>query len=451
MKRLLAGLTVVSLLLYGSNTTSKIEASKKHLSYTTQAQKETSKKLEMIAEDIKSSEKEIDTLEVKIDTLRENEAKIEKAFQNLSLALEKAKTLSAKTEALIRKKEKSFVTLVAKQYSVIFAMEQMQAPTRESVISHEVYKNLKRHNSEEMKDLYDEISTLRTKKSEVTAKQNEIEAALNKVVAERQEYSRKKREKEEYLTRLHRDEEFYQKQLNEIVDKQNSLRDTLAELNILHKKEVAKAKREAAARKEAIRLEKERKRKIRLAKEKEKKAQLALRQAKSSKEKRQAKREAALAKEESLKAHAVSEKVRQVHSSYKKPELYRYRGKKTISPIRGAKVVKRFGTYVDPVYKIKIYNESVTLKAPREDAKVMNIINGKVVYAGKSSMLGKVVVVAHSDKLHTVYAGLSKIAPYVEKGRKVKKGYVLGKVKRKLVFQATKNSKHINPLRLIRI
>ena len=66
-------------------------------------------------------------------------------------------------------------------------------------------------------------------------------------------------------------------------------------------------------------------------------------------------------------------------------------------------------------------------------------------------MLGNVVVVAHSAKIHTVYAGLSKIAPTIKKGRKIQKGYVVGKVEDKLIFQATKDSKHINPLKLIRI
>lgn len=113
------------------------------------------------------------------------------------------------------------------------------------------------------------------------------------------------------------------------------------------------------------------------------------------------------------------------------------------------KSIKKFGTYVDPVYNIKIYNESITLQAPRQDTKVQNVLDGKIVYSGGTSMLGKVVVVAHSGKLHTVYAGLSKIAPNIRKGRKIKKGYVVGKVNSKLIFQATKNSKHINPLRLI--
>jgi len=106
---------------------------------------------------------------------------------------------------------------------------------------------------------------------------------------------------------------------------------------------------------------------------------------------------------------------------------------------------------VDPVYKIKIFNESITLKSATSNAKVKNILNGKVVFAGKSSMLGKVVVVSHSRKIHTVYAGLSKIAPTIHVGAKIQKGYVVGKVNEKLIFQATKNSKHINPLKLIKI
>ena len=99
---------------------------------------------------------------------------------------------------------------------------------------------------------------------------------------------------------------------------------------------------------------------------------------------------------------------------------------------------------------MKIFNESVTLKAPVRDAKVRNVLNGKVVFAGQNSMLGKVIVIAHGGKLHTVYAGLSRISPVIKVNSRVKKGAVIGKVKRKLIFEATKDSKYINPVRLIR-
>jgi len=247
--------------------------------------------------------------------------------------------------------------------------------------------------------------------------------------------------------------------LQNLVDKQASLRSTLAKLNILRTKEVEEARKRAAAKREAMRLEKERMRKIRkakaLARAKAKKAKQALRRAKTDKARKAAKLAAKNAAKEvktvQKEAKKQSEKIRKINSSYKKSSTYAYKGGKTISPLSGARLVKKYGTYIDPIYKIKIFNESVTLKAPTSNAKVQNVLNGKVVFAGKSSMLGKVVVVAHSGKMHTVYAGLSKIAPTIHVGSKIKKGYVVGKVTKKLMFQATKNSKHINPMKLIRI
>ena len=202
-------------------------------------------------------------------------------------------------------------------------------------------------------------------------------------------------------------------------------------------------------------LKKERKRDIReakaLARAKARKAQEDLKKAKTKKDRKKARLAAKEAKKAQRKVYKKSEKVRQVNSSYKKSKTYAYRGKRTISPLPGARLIKKFGTYVDPIYKIKIFNESITLKSPASNSKVQNILNGKVVFAGKSSMLGKVVVISHSHKIHTVYAGLSKIAPTIHVGVKIRKGYVVGKVSEKLIFQATKNSKHINPLRLIKI
>jgi len=260
------------------------------------------------------------------------------------------------------------------------------------------------------------------------------------------------------LKKLSVDEEKYNAKLTKIADKQNALNTTLAKLNILRKKEVDEARKLAAARKEAIRLEKERKRRIRrekaLARAKAKKAKEAVRRAKTKKAKAAARLAVKKANKErekvKKKAYKQSERIRTVNSSYQKTKTYAYRGGKTISPLSGSRLIKKFGTYVDPIYKIKIFNESITLKAT-SNTKVQNVLNGKVVFAGKSSMLGKVVVVAHSGKMHTVYAGLSKIAPNIRTGRKIKRGYVVGKVKSKLMFQATKNSKHINPLKLIRI
>ena len=421
--------------------------------------KKASRQLDKIAKDIKKAEKDSIYLEKKIDTLSRDQSQKEKEFKTLKIELKKSNEDFKKTSKDLQSKRQKFISLLSEQFSIVFAMEQAHEPTRNSIISQEVYKAYKKQNTKMLDTLKSDIITLKKHKENKLYMRNKTKNRIANIIKKRDDYAQKKLVKKKLLKKLAQDEEKYNVKLTKIVDKQNSLRSTLAELNILQAKEVEVARKQAAARKEAMRLEKERKRRIRkekaLAKAKAKKAKDAIKLAKTEKAKKAAKLAAKKAQKESdkvqKKVYKQSEKVRNVNSSYQKSKTYAYRGGKTISPIHGARVIKKFGTYIDPIYKIKIFNESITLKAPSSNAKVQNVLNGKVVFAGKSSMLGQVVVVAHSGKMHTVYAGLSQIAPNIRAGRKIKKGYAIGRVKQKLMFQATKNSKHINPLKLIRI
>ncbi len=459
MKSFILYCFVVIGLLQGASTTSKIKNSKKDLSATTSAKKHASRRLSKIAKDIQAAEKDIAYLEKKIDELGRDQNKTEEEYKALKRELKKSKEDFIKTSKALEQKHKAFISLLSEQFSVVFAMEQAHEPTRKSIMSQEVYKAYKKHNAKVLAALRSEISALKKRKKNKLYLRNKTQNEIKRIIKKREVYAAKKLAKKKLLKKLAEDEEKYNAKLVKIVDKQNSLRATLAKLNILRAQEVEEARKRAAARKEAMRLEKERKRRIRrekaLARAKAKKAKEALRLAKTKEAKKAARLAAKKAEEEvkqvQKRAYRESEKVRKINSSYQKSKVYAYKGGKTISPIPGARLIKKFGTYMDPIYKIKIFNESITLKAPSRNAKVQNILNGKVVFAGKSSMLGKVVVVAHSGKIHTVYAGLSKIAPNIRTGRKIKKGYVIGKVSSKLMFQATKNSKHINPLKLIRI
>ncbi len=78
------------------------------------------------------------------------------------------------------------------------------------------------------------------------------------------------------------------------------------------------------------------------------------------------------------------------------------------------------------------------------------MLDGKVVYAKDTAILDRVVIVENSYGIHTIYAHLSKIAPTIKVGKKIKKGYVLGRVESDLSFEVTQKSYHINPLELIR-
>lgn len=442
-------------ILYSSSTVVKIEHSKKNLAVIDMDKKNTSKHLEEIAYDIKSIQREILALDAKIDRLSSNKLNREKKYTKLKAELKKYNSDFLDMSNRLDKKHKEFISLLSKQFSVVFAMEHIHEPTQESVIYQEVYSIYKNYNKKILSNLKSEIGTLKKSKRAKEILRNRIKSEIENIVKKRRSYISKKRQKEILHKRLADEEERYSSKLEKIVDRQNSLRVTLEKLNILHKKEVDEAKRIAAARKEAIRRAKERQRRIRkakaLAQQKAIKAQEALKRAKNDKERNIARLASIEAEKERQKAYAIDGKVRQINSSYHRSQVYRYKGEKTISPLSNARVIKRFGTYIDPIYKIKIFNESVTLKSSTSNAKVKNVLNGKVVFAGKSSMLGKVVVVAHSHRMHTVYAGLSKIAPTIHVGSKIKRGYVVGKVARKLIFQATKNSKHIDPLKLISI
>jgi len=442
-------------LLYGASTNTKIKDSKKNLSTASSQKKKASRRLNQIAKDIKSAEKDIVYLGKKINTLGRNQEKSEKKFKVLKRELVKSEKDFKLTSQALDQKRKVFIKLLSEQFSIVFAMEQAHEPTRKSILTQEVYRVYKKHNSSILSNLKTEIISLKKRKKNKLALRNKTETEIKRIIKKRESYRQKKLAKEKLRKKLEGDEEKYSSKLTKIEDKQNSLRATLAKLNILQKKEVEAARKAAAQRKEAMRLAKERKRRIRkekeLARKNAIKAKEALRRAKTKEEKKKARLASIKAEKAKKKVYKESAKVRQVNSSYTKSKTYAYKGNKTISPLPGAKLIKKYGTYVDPIYKIKIFNESVTLKAPSFNAKVHNILNGKVVFAGKSSMLGKVVVVAHSGKMHTVYAGLSKIAPTIRVGSKIKRGYVVGKVASKLMFQATKNSKHINPLKLIKI
>lgn len=113
--------------------------------------------------------------------------------------------------------------------------------------------------------------------------------------------------------------------------------------------------------------------------------------------------------------------IKQIGSSYQNSNVKKYVGEKTIAPLDSFSVKRRFGDYVDPIYKIKIFNESVVLSSNTPDATVKSVLNGKVIFAKDTASMEKVVIIENGDDIHTIYAHLSKIAPTIEVGQKIKK------------------------------
>ena len=91
----------------------------------------------------------------------------------------------------------------------------------------------------------------------------------------------------------------------------------------------------------------------------------------------------------------------------------------------------------------------MVLKSKNKDAVVKSVLAGKVVFAKETNLLQRVVIVEHSNSLHTIYAHLDRISPTIKVGKNVRKGEVLGRVENELTFEVTQEKFHINPLELI--
>ncbi|WP_120946221.1 murein hydrolase activator EnvC family protein [Helicobacter labacensis] len=166
-------------------------------------------------------------------------------------------------------------------------------------------------------------------------------------------------------------------------------------------------------------------------------------------ERRRAQQEREQTPQPSIEGIEAPIEVRQVASSYHNILTIAYRGPKTIAPLSSYRVVQKFGPYFDPVYKLKIFNESITLVSTKPNAVVRSVFDGRVVYAKEVPILKKVIIIEHKDGMHTIYSQLDKIAPTIRHGLHVQKGYVIGRIDQRLSFEVTLKDKHIDPLDLI--
>jgi len=401
MKALLTMFILFSLLL-GSSVDRKINQKQKELKSKKIEYRKMDRKLSKIAKNILSAKKEQKGLDKKIAMLELNIKNSEDRYKKLKKDDKALARDLKKVNVEISSKQDKFVALVAKNFSMELALEELKQPTKESVMMQEVYEVYAKKNSLEIDRLKKEIGSLDEKRSSLQIKKSIIKEAVDSYKSERLEYQSKKRQKDKIIATLATDKAIYKKRFNRIKASRRNLERKLAKLKII--------KQERA---DAIH-----------AQERELKNRKEL-------------------------AQAVEEN-RVVSRS--QTRVAKYRGGKTISPLKGARLIKRFGSYIDPIYKFKIFNKSITLKAPHSGSKVRNVLKGKVVFSENSGgMLGKVVIVEHANGIHTIYAKLSKLAPGIYVGKQLARGSIIGKVEKSLMFEVTKENKHMNPLKLIRL
>jgi septal ring factor EnvC (AmiA/AmiB activator) len=384
-------------LLFSVSIENKIKKSKRVLSSKKIQYKKMDKELVSVAKKINSAKKEQKNLDAKLSKLSKKIKNNEIVFKALQKEDKKHAQNLLKLNGDIGKKQKKFLKLVAKNFSLALALEELNQPTTDSIMMREAYKLYEKKNSKDIEKLKKDIDFLNSKKSTLRTKKINIQKAIAGYETQRKDYKNKKEKQDKLVKNLARDKAVYKKRFNKIRASRKSLERKLAKLKIIKRSNDNAAKAKIIAK-------------------------------------------------ENTRSSAKAPKVIASLPTVK------YKGGKTISPLKGARLIKKFGTYIDPIYKFKIFNKSITLKAPHSGSKVRSVLAGKVVFAENSGgMLGKVVIVEHTNKMHTIYAKLSRLAPGIHVGKRLISGTIIGKVDKSLMFEVTKNNKHINPLKLIRL
>lgn len=413
-----------NLLYSGTNSIDKkIKSNKQILSKNKSVKLRTDLQVKILAKQISNQNNELNKLENDINLIN-NDIKIHE--QKLINAKKSLTDLQDNSKSLIKKKKKNeeqIIKIIIEDFSSSIALKLANESTLDELIDSEIYQILSQNSKDEILKLNNSYEIITQNKKENQNKITQITDYIEKRKEKKKYLDSLKRKYSRSLITLEKKHKEYQTQLKKIISKQESLKNLLAKLNILKKEQ----------------LEKERKERLAAAK----------RAAKKKKRKKSSKYDI---NDERNDKYADDIDIRMIGSSTSGIKISRYRGKKTIAPLDSFKVVKKFGKYYDPVYKIKLFNESMILKTKIPQAKVKSIWNGKIVYAKKDAgMLENVVIIQHANGIHTIYSHLDKISPSLKVGRWIKKGYVVGRVNDSLTFQATKNEAHVDPKDLFRI
>jgi len=386
-----------------SNTKTKIRQQSNYLHSKGRLEKKILKKLDTLANEILAQEKKLESLKNQIKTLdlniKSNEADIEDRYKRLNILKTNNKQLMAQKKEL----QSKIVDIIAKDFANYLISDKNYIKNKDSIMADVVIKKMSiilKNQFNKLSQSYEDVN------GKISSKKNEIRTLKKKIDSFQKQkeklYSLKK-EQENAIKKLSLQKKNYKSRLYKVKREKSAIRETLKKLKILSRSESLKAQREKELRKRV----------------------------------------------KSQKGGKIS--VRQIGSSYQSSKVKRYRGRKTIAPLKSFVLKRKFGNYIDPIYHIKIFNDSVILSSKIKNAKVKNILNGKVVFAKDTAVLDRVIIIENSNGIHTIYAHLSKIAPTIRVGKKIRKGYVIGRVERDLTFEVTQKNYHINPLQLIRL
>ncbi|GKH60748.1 murein hydrolase activator EnvC family protein [Campylobacter ureolyticus] len=412
MKKIALFLLIFSYIFANQSTKDKIELTSKNIAVKKSEEKNLSKKIDELGSLIVKESAELKKTNAQIDEITGLVVNLSQKYKDEATKLDE---LNKQTDDLVKIKlelEKKITDLIVEDFSFNL-IQDGDVKTYESLISNEVFASLSDVFRKDIANLvitHDEASkTIDKKNKEIL----DLEKNLKEYSAKKEELSNAQKKQKKLVENLNKNKEDYIQKLINTQKQSEALASTLEELKIIDDKE-----------------EKEKARKI----------------AQKNVQKQEVQPEIL---KRDKRVEDIDKKVKLYGSSYKESRVKKYVGPKTISPLKNAFVKRKFGNFIDPVYDIKIFNESVILSSNTQNAQVYNVLDGKVIFAKSTPVLDNVIIVENKNGIHTIYANLSQIAPTIKNGSVIKKGYSIGRVKSDLTFEVTQKNFHINPLELI--
>ncbi|MBU0720135.1 peptidoglycan DD-metalloendopeptidase family protein [bacterium] len=382
----------------------QIKSTSKKLGSFSKSYSSINKKMAENAKAILAQKDEISEQEEHLKKLQQELFEKESSYKSNTTQLKELTLRQNKLKSSQQKIEEELIFTIAQSVSLSIILEEEYTVSSESLIEFEVLQGMLKDSKVKVNSLsqkfYDNSKDIDVLSGHASA----LEAAIANIDSKRKDLLNTQEKNKKSLKKLELSKNAYKKELKTLISKQDMLKKTLAQLNIIKIDEIKKAKQDEE-RKNAF-------------------------------------------KAKEIVAVQDLPKVKKHGSSYQSIKTKKYSGPKTIAPLDSYEITKKYGTYTDPIYRIKIFNESISLKPNEKNSKVKTVFNGKVIYADKTAVLNNIVIMEHEDGLHTIYANLSQISPNIQKGKKIKKGYTIGRVSDELIFEVTQKSYHINPIRL---
>ncbi|MDR2033441.1 MAG: peptidoglycan DD-metalloendopeptidase family protein [Helicobacteraceae bacterium] len=402
-------LIFISLVLVGAQT--------KNLSEIEKEIKEAQNRLEKRQSDEGALQSKVDALSKEIAAANKQFAEIEKALidsekeinalaQKVAKEIDEFKALQKQKESLLTEKdlfERRLVTLLANNAAQSLVLSKSGSQEANDVIKNEIFFIMRDRVQKETAQLKLIYSNKLLQIDKTQKRIDELQSNLDRLTKADAKQRAVRVEQKKALDTLNSRKNSYLGELNKLIDQKNRERQMLADLNIVRQKTVDEM------------------------------------------------RQAQISQQELKEGSKIA--VKHYGVSYQNAGNGSYNGKKVKAPLDypPIMVTKEFGPYTDPVYNIKIHNDSVTLRSSANDALVRSVLPGKVVFADNIKMLGNVVIVEHQGNIHTIYRNLESISPNIKVARSLKERESIGRVNDELVFEVTKDGLPINPLQLISI